>query len=205
MISSDDCHRKSCSTELGIDSEVSEQITFNFRNSVTDSCLQISRPRRVPKHFCYKLISEPRRYVIPMLPVSIQDGKDQTVGAGVIRHDQRVLVLLSWVVRRMPLLGNTRILSNGTSDSWTLILLLGLFHDHILRFWLVGLDNTVDILTGSSNCQPTAHFLELLPENATSHAFGVARFTIFRIRFSTHRSTSALLCYYDPHLLSKLE
>mmetsp|Transcript_5101 Transcript_5101/g.13664 ORF Transcript_5101/g.13664 Transcript_5101/m.13664 type:complete len:255 (-) Transcript_5101:18-782(-) len=168
-VAPNDGHRQCSSAEFCVDSEIAKQVSLHLGDCISDGRLQIRGPGLVVEHLGDELITEPRRDVVTVLSVTIQNAQDQTVGVWVVCHDQCVLILFPWVVRCVPLLGHSGIFGDCATHWGCLLLLLRLLH-----FGGVGgcgLGNTIDVLARSCHGQTAAHFLEALAENPAAHSF----------------------------------
>mmetsp|Transcript_35989 Transcript_35989/g.74817 ORF Transcript_35989/g.74817 Transcript_35989/m.74817 type:complete len:203 (-) Transcript_35989:186-794(-) len=114
-ISTDNGHGEGGSAEFGINAVVSEHITLYLGNRVGRCLLQVGGPGRVVEHLRDELIPEGLGNTIPMLSVSIQNTQYQSVGGGIVSHNERVLVLFAGIVGSVSLFRDTRILRDGTT------------------------------------------------------------------------------------------
>mmetsp|Transcript_23139 Transcript_23139/g.35740 ORF Transcript_23139/g.35740 Transcript_23139/m.35740 type:complete len:225 (+) Transcript_23139:628-1302(+) len=157
LISANNGHRQGCSTEFGINTEVTNNLVLHLRNSICGRPFDVSAPTGVGHHLHSQLITELSRDSITMLPVSIQDTKNESVGSGIIRHDEGILILFTGIVWSMPFLRYSRVFSDSTSKVKIVIFgRLRFFHRPLKTNWW--LCRSINILAVTLHCETTTDF-----------------------------------------------
>mmetsp|Transcript_13873 Transcript_13873/g.40578 ORF Transcript_13873/g.40578 Transcript_13873/m.40578 type:complete len:344 (+) Transcript_13873:261-1292(+) len=129
-VSPNNGHRECCATEFSINAKVSDNLVLHLGNCISRGLLHIRGPTRVRNHLGCELVAEVRGNTVTMLTMSIEATEDQCIRSRIVSHNERVLVLLPWVVGGVPFFGHSRIFSDSTADRSMVLRLL------VSRGWL---------------------------------------------------------------------